>query len=252
MSAIIPEVLIFDLDGTLTESKSAMTLEMGILVAQLIEKVPVAVMSGGALIQFQRQFLPALPAYTKLERLYLFPTSAAQCYEFKNGAWHEVYNIKFTQEERAQIHLALNLALKETGMDTPPEHVWGERIEDRGAQITFSALGQQAPYAEKKMWDVDRKKREPLAVALIRMLPDFNVAINASSSIDITRKGVTKSYGIEQLSKKLNIPVEKMLYVGDGLFPGGNDYIVIQTGIPVNPVSSPEDTANIISSFLTK
>ncbi len=252
MLTTIPKVLIFDLDGTLTESKSPMTVEMGALFAQLLEKMPVAVMSGGALVQFQKQFLTALPTYTKLVHLYLFPTSAAQCYVFKDNEWKTIYNLTFTQEERAKIHSALDLALQETGMDRPPEPVWGERIEDRGAQITFSALGQHAPYSEKKTWDPYRTKRAPLAAALIRMLPDFNIAVNATSSIDITHKGKTKAYGIEQLSKMLNIQISDMLYVGDALFPSGNDYVVIQTGITTKPISSPEETAALIHSLLDK
>ncbi len=42
---------------------------------------------------------------------------------------------------------------------------WGEQIEDRGSQITFSALGQQAPIEEKKKWDPDFTKREKIKSA---------------------------------------------------------------------------------------
>jgi len=244
-----PKVVILDLDGTLTESKSAMTPEMGSLLASVLEKMPVAVMSGGAFLQFIKQFLPALPPDAHTERLFLYPTSAAQCYIFADGQWRAKYNLAFTSEERAHILSALESALKEVGMEKPPEHVWGERTEDRGAQITFSALGQQAPIEEKKKWDPARTKRAPLAAALVRELPDFTIAVNASTSIDITRKGITKAYGIEQLGKLLNVPIAEMLYIGDALFPGGNDAVVIPTDIPTRPVSGPAETAEILQTL---
>jgi len=248
---MIPKATIFDLDGTLTESKSAMTPEMGALLARLLEKMPVAVMSGGALVQFQKQLLPALPPTARLENLYLFPTSAAQCYTFENGELSAKYNLTFTQEERAKILSVLDAALKATGMDVPPENVWGERVEDRGAQVTFSALGQQAPYEEKKKWDIDRNKRAPLAEILKRKLTDFHVAVNATTSIDITRKGINKAYGVERLHEMLAIPIAEMLYIGDALFPGGNDAIVIPTGVPTRDISSPEETAEVIEMLLS-
>ena len=248
--SMMPKAAIFDLDGTLTESKSAMTPEMGALLARLMGKMPVAIMSGGALVQFQKQLLPALPPSAQLERLYLFPTSAAQCYIFENGILSAKYNLAFTPEERTKILSVLDAALKATGMDVPPTPVWGERIEDRGAQVTFSALGQQAPYEEKKKWDPDRTKRAPLAEILKRELPDFHIAVNATTSIDITRKGINKAYGIERLSEMLALPITDMLYIGDALFPGGNDAIVIPTGVPTRDIASPQETAEVIEGLL--
>ncbi len=212
--------------------------------------MPVAIMSGGSYAQFQKQLLSGIPADAPLENLYLFPTSAAQCYTWRDGAWQFLYNNPFTTEEKTLVLQALSEALRETGLDQPPPHLWGEQPEDRGAQITWSALGQQAPIDMKKAWDPDRKKRTLLQTALRMRLPHFSIRVNATNSVDITRQGMTKAYGVRQFSDIIATPISDMLYVGDALFPGGNDEIVKETGIPTHQVSGPAETAEVIENIL--
>lgn len=244
------KALIFDLDGTLTESKSTLTSEMGLVLARLIEQMPAAIMSGGSYAQFQKQLLAIMPADANFKNLYLFPTSAAQCYTWKDGSWEFLYNNPFTTEEKAQVLKALAESLKETGLDVPPPQLWGEQTEDRGSQITWSALGQQAPTPEKTAWDPDRKKRAPLQAALIKRLPGFSIRVNATNSIDITRAGMTKAYGVHKLSEILALPIADMLYVGDALFPGGNDEIVKEAGIATRQIAGPAETKEVIEKVL--
>ena len=246
------KLIIFDLDGTLTVSKSPLTREMGDVLARLLLSLPVAVMSGGSYAQFQKQFLGGMPADANYKNLYLFPTSAAQCYTWRNGDWKLLYQNLFTAEEKTKVLRALEESLRETGLDTPPPQLWGEQIEDRGSQFTWSALGQQAPIEIKTAWDPDRKKRAPLQAALLKRLPEFSVRVNATSSIDITGSGITKAYGIRRLSEILSMPISEMLYVGDALFPGGNDEIVKETGIETRSVTGPDETADVIKKIIAE
>lgn len=247
---MIPKVVIFDLDGTLTESKAPLTSEMGVVLGRLIAHMPVAIMSGGSYTQFQKQFLQGMPSEANFSNVYLFPTSASQCYVWQDGIWKRLYENLFTPEEKREILKALDEALRETGFDTPPPKLWGEQLEDRGSQFTWSALGQQAPVEEKTAWDPDRKKRAPLQAALMKRLPGFSVRVNAHSSIDITRAGITKAYGVARLSEILHLPISDMLYVGDALFPGGNDEIVKESGIATQQVSGPAETAEVIEKII--
>jgi len=244
------KAIIFDLDGTLTESKSALTPDMGALLSRLLHKMPVAIMSGGSYAQFERQFLGNMPVDANVTNLYLFPTSAAQCYVRRNGAWEHLYSNPLSSEDRTRVLEALAESLHETGLGVPPPQLWGEQTEDRGSQITWSSLGQQAPVALKKAWDPDQSKRRPLQAALLARLPDFSVRINASNSIDITHAGLDKAYGVRKFSEIIATPIADMLYVGDGLFVGGNDEIVKQTEIKTEAVSGPADTMRIIESLL--
>ena len=104
------------------------------------------------------------------------------------------------------------------------EKVWGKVIEDRGSQITFSALGQQAPLEEKNKWDPDYAKRKKIKAILDTIIPEFSVRMGGSTSIDVTKPGIDKAYGIRKLRDLLGISLKEMIFIGDALFVGGNDY----------------------------
>lgn len=246
-----PKVVAFDLDGTLAESKQRMTDDMGALLAQLMGRMPTAVLSGAGFPQFQKQVLTALPIGADFANLYIFPTNAAQCYIYRDGAWVAQYDHSFTPEEKETIMSALTAALTEVGLAEEPQELWGERIEDRKAQFSFSPLGQQAPVSAKERWAKEyNHKRRALHKILVQALPHFAVAMGGITTIDITRKGITKAYGIEQLSELTHIPVNKMLYVGDALGEGGNDAVVIPTGIPTQAVFGPHETETLIETIV--
>ena len=245
------KAIAFDLDSTLAESKQPLSPEMGALLARLLSLMPVAIMSGAAFAQYQTQFFPAFLEHTHFENLFIFPDNAAQCFVFKDGAWQARYDESFSQEERDRILRVLNEAIAETKINDLVPQTWGPQIEDRGAQISFSALGQQAPVEVKKMWDPMREKRQRLHAVLVKLLPEFSEAIGGLTTIDITRKGINKAYGVRQFSELTNIPIADMLYVGDALEPGGNDAVVIPTGIPTHQVAGPEDTREVIEKILS-
>ncbi len=248
-----PKLIAFDLDGTLAESKQRVSAEMGELLARLTHKMPIAVMSGAGFPQFEKQFLPALPSDAALARVYLFPDNAAQCWQYKNNAWQTVYDHAFTPEEKEHIMSTLTGALAEVGLSNAPVRVWGERIEDRGAEIAFSPLGQQAPLDEKEVWHKDHNDtRKRLHEMLEQKLPDFANAMGGLTTIDITRSGITKAFGIRELVKQSGISVSEMLYIGDALEEGGNDYVVVETGVKTREVFGPIETAKIIEEVLAQ
>jgi phosphomannomutase len=165
-----------------------------------------------------------LPADAVLEKFFIMPTTGAKLYRFVEGAWQRIYAEDFDDAERARILAALDKAVKTVGLDK--EQQWGERIEDRGSQMTLSALGQQAPLEAKEAWDPDRSKREAMQKAASADLPDLSVKIGGSTSIDITRQGVDKAYGIHRLVEHSGIATTEMIFLGDAIYPGGNDYAV--------------------------
>jgi hypothetical protein len=69
------------------------------------------------------------------------PTTGTKLYRFINGAWRAVYAELFDDAEKAKIRTAFDQALTDAGL--ADERIWGERIEDRGSQITFRAWGRQ-------------------------------------------------------------------------------------------------------------
>ena len=136
------ELIVFDLDGTLTESKADMDEEMASLLGQLLQIKIVAVIGGGKYGQFQRQFLGKFSAPKELlGKLFLFPASATVFYAHDNNEWRKVYGWDLNEEEKKKIFLAFEKTFRELNYKQP-DKVFGELIEDRGTQITFSALGQ--------------------------------------------------------------------------------------------------------------
>jgi HAD superfamily hydrolase (TIGR01484 family) len=240
-------LMIFDLDGTLAKSKSPLEKDMADHLEGLLKVMQVAVISGGAWPQFEKQLLANLPTGDALRRLSLLPTSGTRFLRY-DGGWSELYAENFTAEEKRKIIDALNKALDQSGL-RQTRH-WGEIIEDRDSQITLSALGQDAPLDEKKTWDPDFEKRKKIKAILEPLIPEFSVGMGGSSSIDVTRPGVDKAYGIEKLKGVLNIPIEDMIFVGDALFPGGNDEPARKTGVDCIRVRDPEETGRVIEAVV--
>src|SRR5665213_929232 len=130
---------------------------MSSLFHDLLGVVKVAVISGGAWLQFEKQVLSHLPQDERLARLSILPTCGTQFFQY-TGEWKRLYAEDFTVGEKEKIVSSLNKAIGAAGF--PVERTWGATIEDRGSQITYSALGQQAPLEEKEKWDSDFAKRK--------------------------------------------------------------------------------------------
>ena len=242
------KLVVFDLDGTLAPSKSSIDAEMAKLLTALLGVVRVAIISGGALPQFETQVLAHLPPGDVLDNLSILPTNGTKFLRHENGSWQQLYSEDLSDAQKQKIIGALQAAVAASGFGA--EKVWGEPIEDRGSQITYSALGQEAPLDEKKKWDPDFAKRQKIKALLDVSLPEFSIALGGTTSVDVTLPGIDKAYGIRKLRDVLGIPLEQMLYVGDALFPGGNDYPVRGTGVVCVQVRDPDETKRVIETVV--
>lgn len=241
------KLIVFDLDGTLAPSKSNISEEISKLLGTLLSVTKVAVISGGDWPQFEKQLLSKLPHDKYLKKLSLLPTSGTKYYEYKSG-WEKRYSEDFTEEEKKKIISSLKKAVDKSGFKV--KDVWGEPIEDRGSQITYSALGQQAPLEEKKKWDPDFQKRKKIKEILEPSIPEFSVRLGGTTSIDITKPGIDKAYAIRKLRDILSIKIKEMIFIGDALFENGNDEPVKETGISTIQVKGPGETKLVIEAII--
>jgi phosphomannomutase len=244
---ILKQLIVYDLDGTLAESKSPLDSEMAALLHDLLGIVQVAVISGGDWPQFEKQLLSNLSQDDRLVNLSLLPTCGTKFFQY-TGGWKKIYSEDFTPDEREKIITALTQALGVA--DFKVEKLWGEAIEDRGSQITYSALGQQAPLEEKNKWDPDFSKRKKIKAILDPLIPGFSVRIGGATSIDVTKSGIDKAYGIQRLRDLLGISIQDMIFIGDALFPGGNDFPVKSTGVVSISVRGPIETKPVTEAIL--
>ena len=242
-------MIAFDLDGTLAESKQPLEPNTAALLAGLLEVAEVTVISGGDWPQFEKQVVAQLPAHAKLENLFIMPTTGAKLFRWNSAqGWHSVYDESFSPEERNKIVAALEEASKAAGL--ADDKSWGEKIEDRGAQVTYSGLGQEAPLAAKKAWDPDFSKRKALQRAVQEKLPDLSIKIGGSTSIDITRQGIDKAYGMRRLCEQAGIKDSDILFMGDAIYPGGNDDPVREAGIDTIQVRDMAETRTAITAVI--
>lgn len=241
------KLFVFDLDGTLAESKSPLSPEIAVLLHDLLRVMKVAVISGGSWRQFETQLLAHLPSAQGLENLWLLPTCGTQLFRYEHR-WTRVYSEDLTDEQRSLITSSMRRAVEESGVTV--EKVWGEVIEDRGSQITLSMLGQDAPLRAKQGWDPDFAKRKKVTAILEPLLESFAVTLGGTTSIDVTQPGIDKAYGIAKLRDELGVSLREMLFAGDAIFEGGNDYPVQAAGVDSIMVRDPRETARVIQTVI--
>lgn len=241
-------LIAFDLDGTLALSKQPLDDEMAALLGSLLDVAIIDIISGGDWPQFEKQVVQRMSSAAALDHLIIQPTTGTKLYRHVDCVWTQVYAELFNNAESHQIRAALERAIAAAGY--ADERCWGERVEDRGSQITFSALGQHAPLDAKAAWDPDHAKRLKLKALLEPMLPGLAVNIGGSTSIDVTRAGVDKAYGLRKLSDTLGIPLAEILFLGDAIFPGGNDYPAKTLGLDTIRVRDVDETKAVISGLI--
>lgn len=252
------KVIAFDLDGTLAPSKSPLPQPMGELMGQLLEHYQVCVISGGKFGQFEKQLLNGLDATPKeLAKLHLMPTCGTRYYDYnaEQNAWRLVYAEDFKPEDTKKIIDALNKGFDDLGYREAK--VYGETIEDRGSQVTFSVLGQdivdvlgEEGVRQKEEWDPDNSKKLKLRDYIAPIIPDFEVRVGGVTSIDVTKKGIDKAYGMRKLCELIDVKPEEILFIGDRLQPGGNDYPVKAAGIDTIAIRSWEETALVVQALI--
>lgn len=250
------KIIAFDLDGTLAPSKSPLPDRMAELLPKLLEKFQVLVISGGKFELFQRQLLANLNASkVQLANLHLMPTSGTRYYRFENGKWLEKYAENIPQKDKQRIIKALEEGLDEAGYRQ--KKIYGELVEDRDSQISLSIFGQEIVQELgekglkiKESWDPDASKKLRLRQIIAPKIPDYEVRAAGATTIDVTKPGIDKAYGLRKLMDTTGTNMDEILFVGDKLVEGGNDYPVKAMGIDCMEVAGWQDTAQIIQAII--
>lgn len=254
---MLPEkkIIAFDVDGTLTASKTLITDSMASLIKKLVQKKMVIAIAGGSFEQIKTQFLPPFlndeSMIPFVRNFTLLPTSGTQMYEYDEAKKEWVLADKEPLDEKIKMKAIklLEAIIHDPAYGIPP-NPFGRIIEDRDTQITFTPNGQQAPVALKLAFDPDRKKREKIKAALLPELPEVTILINGTSSIDILPKDFNKAVGLTRFLNKKGFQKSDVVFVGDGLWPGGNDYSVYEAGFETIPVKNPEETEKVIKGWI--
>lgn len=272
------KVLAFDIDQTLNIAKTPVTADVAELLRACLGHFFIVPISGQKFEQFLVQIVEPLTKVgvtgAELEHLHLFVAQGTQYYRWRGERvvesanqvapaepagqaalkaenWEQVYNYPLEPVEITAISQALEQAARELGYWEVDQLAPGDEIiEDRGSQVTFSALGQRAGTEAKYAWDPDHTKRNQIATRAKELAPAFDYEVAGTTSVNVFRPGTNKEFGMTHMMQELGVSKGDILYFGDMTQPGGNDYPVVQMGIETITVRSHEDTAYALRGIL--
>ncbi len=212
--------LFFDMDQTIAPARQPILPEMFALLNDLHHDIVIVSGQEVAKIQWQSNELPS----------YTLGQNGNHAIDVENN---ELWNIPLDPKHKEEILAHINAIVDILEHDL--NHDWAP-IEDRGAQITFSPIGNTAPHELKKAYDPDRKKREWMMEQIPFVSDELIVKIGGSTSFDYIHKDRHKGTNVQKLIDLLGWDKEDCVYFGDGLYPGGNDEAVIGVidTVPVN------------------
>lgn len=116
-------------------------------------------------------------------------------------------------------------------------------------QDIVDVLGKQGVRL-KEDWDPDNKKKQALRNFVAPLIPEFEVRVGGLTSVDVTKPGIDKAYGMQKLMELLDISKQDILFVGDRLQEGGNDYPVKAFGIDSLEISHWRETAIAVEAIV--
>jgi hypothetical protein len=247
----------FDLDGTLAESKQVLGADMAELLCELAKEKKVVIISGGSFEQFKKQFLPSFIPEKEDENivysnLILLPTSGSRRYQYDlhKNEWVITDEEAMPKDLREKVITILKEYIATGKYNMVPVIEGDEIVEDRITQVSMSALGQHAPPDLKKVWDPDKVKRQHIKKDLEEKLPEVEINIGGGTTLDILTKGFNKAKGLIRLLDHMGATIDDMIFVGDAIFPGGNDYSPYEAGIESIKISGPTETKEIIKKWI--
>lgn len=239
------KVICFDMDGTLVPSKSIITSEMASLLQTIADRYIVAIVSWGDYPQFEKQLLPFLQwSDVQFERLLILPTSGAKFYRYQDGQFVNLYADLISETDKE----AMSTLLEKIYLASPfvSSLRYGELIEDRWTQLTFSALGQDAPLDQKAKRDPTTTKRQQLIDQIAPLFPAYSFNFWGTTSIDITKKWMNKAYSIQKIMDIVGVSLHEIAFIGDSLQPWGNDYPVKELWVDCRATTWPVHTEQLI------
>lgn len=252
------KIIAFDIDDTLVASKSLLQDRTAELLGTLLEKYEVAIISGGLFDVIRENVLDRLQISGDLRaKIHILPTCGTRYtrYDTVKQEYHTFYRHSLTATQKRAIREAFESGAKAIGIWE--DHPYGEIIEDRDSQLTYSALGQdiikhlgEEGLKKKYSWDPDMKKRNKLRDLIAPKLDGLEVRVGGLTSIDVTLVGVDKAYGIGKLLEMTGYSKEDILFVGDMLQEGGNDFPVKEMGVDCIAVRGYEDTPYVIAGII--
>ena len=202
---------IFDVDGTLTESRQQIDLSFEVYMIKFCCKYDVYLVTGSDRTKTVEQV--GLDIYNRSKRVY--NCSGADVYEKD----HNVYRSDWKPSRKL-----INFLSDELDFSTFP-HKTGNHIEHRPGGINFSVLGRgedSMRYRKEYVkWDINTTERILMSDRIKSEFPDLNIQIGGQTGLDISDSDKS------QIIRDFN-PEDELVFFGDMMKEGQNDYPLAQ------------------------
>ncbi len=213
------------------------------LFRKLCAKKDVVVVTGGQISQIKKQIPPSFDGQ------YFALSQSGNHALAKNGEvlWSEA----FSPEQKAAILEFVRIIHDEAKLSVKDEN---DLVEDRGSQISYSLIGHHEDTSKKEAFDPGAKKRLAILSAHKEDVERLrksgaDVRPGGTTTFDFTIAGKHKGFNVVRLIEHEAWKKEDCLYVGDALFPGGNDETVVGV-VPTHAVRDQNETFGFIESDL--
>lgn len=206
-------VYVFDVDGTLTPHRLPAAREFTDFFLKWAPGKQIYLSTGSDFEKTKEQLPPEIINFAKG----IFCCMGNELYV--PDATEPVYSREF--EPDVDFMAALHAQLKESSFPLRT----GNHVERRPGMLNFSIVGRNATTEQREIYfehDKIAKERENLVNFLSNRFPDFDFVVGGMISIDIYPSGHDKSQSIRWIAE--HEPDASITYIGDRVFPGGNDY----------------------------
>ncbi len=204
-------IFMFDIDGTLTPPRQPMTEEMAEMFKGFCERNRVILVTGSDMSKVVEQVPKEIRDL--VEGIY---TCSGNAYTVKDRV---VYENEFEPPEELIVLLEDWKNYSHYPVKT------GRHLEYRDGMLNYSTVGRNCTQQQREdyeHWDAENGERKILRERILHMFPSLDCAIGGQISIDIYPRGLDKSQSYHRV--KGENPNHAIIFCGDRLMPGGNDY----------------------------
>jgi|GEM_PF-246946 len=244
VACLMPKHFFFDLDNTLTRSRSHIDQAHAVILQQLSDVADVIVVTGGRRSQIAKQLDPEMAG-----RYFVLAQNGNEA-ATKDGT--ELWMRRPDAKQVAAIHTLVESMKAHLALSVKDEN---DLIEDRGCSVAYSTIGHNEDVSAKEQYDPDHAKRLALIEAFrpqveaLREEHGIEVRTGGTTCLDFFHAGKHKGYNVAEFIEHMKWEKDDCLYIGDALFPGGNDETVVGV-IPTQSVDDYHETYKRLEDVL--
>ena len=205
------KLIAMDLDGTLTQHKSALDKKNTAVLDELGKRYMLVMVGAGD----SRRIYKQMNEYP----IDIIGNYGMQFSVVENGEFKVVRSDGY-DVDRDFFERAVTKLRKETGYT----EFAGDNVEFHASgAVTFPILGTKAVLSDKLSFDPKGEKRSRIYDKVSAEFRDYNCFIGGSSSFDIVAKEYDKYNALMRYAKEKGIKKDEILFLGDDFKKGGND-----------------------------